>query len=609
MPGPRLDNLGKGNNSASNVVLQPVTTTEELQEMITDSIVDGAKIYVASERKDYYYDKATDTWVLSPEYVFDQDNKNKVVDVYEDELNSLDKEGVAAWLNAKNPAVDVQMFDTLYLRTRLSVAGFTTEWTTQAADEQIVLPLDTSTFGAETLTVNWGDGTTDTIAAGEEAKLTHTYSDAGAHQVSCKGFLNNWRMDQFGLASTSKLTSVISWGDATFSNIRFKGASNLTSLPMNESPVFTSTSLESFMEGTGITEIPPMLFKNAKPGTYTIRFIFNNCSGITSIPAGLFDQNFESLRYAKFVFSGCSIAQIPAGLFDYCPIVEELYSAFDNNNLTAIPAGLFDNTTALTTLAWAFGQNQITAIPAGLFDNLTNLTTLYWCFYNNELSTIPNNLLVNNVALDNVAGMFLQNNLTAIPAGLFDTNINVTDVMQTFQNNLTIPEIPVGLLDNMPGLTRVWNTFGGNNITTIPAGLFDNNPDITRFDGCFTSNPITSIPAGLFDNNVNAVSFSSCFSNVNITAIPAGLFDLNVLAEDFGTVFQNAPITAIPEALFDNNTAANDFHYAFFGCTQVTGAVPELWVKFPGILPAASDNCFTGANNATNYNAIPADWK
>ena len=53
-------------------------------------------------------------------------------------------------------------------------------------------------------------------------------------------------------------------------------------------------------------------------------------------------------------------------------------------------------------------------------------------------------------------------------------------------------------------------------------------------------------------------------------------------------------------------TNINDFDRCFYGCTSLTGNVPELWLRDP--LPSGTD-CFYDCTLVDNYVSIPNLWK
>ena len=46
--------------------------------------------------------------------------------------------------------------------------------------------------------VYWGDGTSDTITAWNQAETTHTYSDAGVHVINIVGKIEGFRFNGGG---------------------------------------------------------------------------------------------------------------------------------------------------------------------------------------------------------------------------------------------------------------------------------------------------------------------------------------------------------------------------------------------------------------------------
>lgn len=540
MPGPNFNSLGKGSSVINNYFLDPVDNTEDLQQLITDNIKDGAKIYVASERKDYYYVKDSDSWELVPgqtdpePVVIDQDNKNKFVEILETELETQDEAGIAAWLNRQDPPIVVSEHENLYLMTR-GLKPMVMEYTTTAVDETVSLPFNAANFTHTRLDIDWGDGTSSVVLGNEQAKLSHNYAQAGAYEVKIMGESANFNLKYQG--TKNNLTKIISWGDHKFRWFGLEDAINLTSLPMNETPDLSQVALlDSAFENTGLSQLPPDLFDKA--GSVTdADDLFKDCPNITSIPAGFLD-GLTSVTRMYAAFDGCSIN-------------------------TALPAGLFDYTTNITNLGYTFRSNSIPSIPAGLFDNMPLLEVAYLCFYENELAQLPAGLFKNQAALLDINYMFAYNNLTSIPAGLFDYTTNVMNLAYVFGDNL-IEEIPAGLLNYTANVTTVSHMFKSNNLTTIPAGLFDFLPEVTSFSSTFRMNGLNALPADLFKNNTKATDFTSTFESNEILAIPAELFDATPNVTHFYRTFATNKISVIPEGLFNNNTAVTNFTSCFF---------------------------------------------
>jgi hypothetical protein len=78
---------------------------------------------------------------------------------------------------------------------------FVSQWDTtltssgSSNSSQIRLPL---IFGTHDFTVDWGDGTSDTITSWNQAEVTHTYASEGIYTVAIDGTLVGWRFNDGG---------------------------------------------------------------------------------------------------------------------------------------------------------------------------------------------------------------------------------------------------------------------------------------------------------------------------------------------------------------------------------------------------------------------------
>lgn len=67
-------------------------------------------------------------------------------------------------------------------------ALFITEWKLKA-DETLEFPIQ----GREgTIVVEWGDGSSDTISSGDDAYISHKYTDHGVYTVKVDGTITRW---------------------------------------------------------------------------------------------------------------------------------------------------------------------------------------------------------------------------------------------------------------------------------------------------------------------------------------------------------------------------------------------------------------------------------
>lgn len=105
---------------------------------------------------------------------------------------------------------------------------------------QFMMPLVSG--GSYNATVNWGDGSSDTITSYNQQEVTHTYSSAGQYEISIEGTLQGWQFNNAG--DKLKMLDVKQWGVLDLSTDRaFNGCSNLDA-SATDAPTVSTTSLE-----------------------------------------------------------------------------------------------------------------------------------------------------------------------------------------------------------------------------------------------------------------------------------------------------------------------------------------------------------------------------
>jgi len=103
---------------------------------------------------------------------------------------------------------------------------------------QFMMPLVSG--GSYNATVNWGDGSSDTITSYNQAEVTHTYSSAGQYEVSIEGTLQGWQFNNAG--DRLKMLDVKQWGVLDLStSAAFYGCANLDA-SATDAPTVSSTS-------------------------------------------------------------------------------------------------------------------------------------------------------------------------------------------------------------------------------------------------------------------------------------------------------------------------------------------------------------------------------
>ena len=103
---------------------------------------------------------------------------------------------------------------------------------------QFMIPLVSS--GSYNATVNWGDGSSDTITSYNQQEVTHTYTSAGQYEISIEGTLQGWQFNNAG--DKLKMLDVKQWGVLDLSTpTSFYGCTNLDA-SATDAPTVSTTS-------------------------------------------------------------------------------------------------------------------------------------------------------------------------------------------------------------------------------------------------------------------------------------------------------------------------------------------------------------------------------
>jgi surface protein len=118
------------------------------------------------------------------------------------------------------------------------------------------LPLiSTSTVNA---TVDWGDGTVNTVTAYNDPNALHTYASTGTYNISINGTLNGWSCLQAPVHSNDsrKITNISNWGiyDVTESGA-FANAINMNGTA-TDYPATSGGTLESMFQNCSLWNCP-----------------------------------------------------------------------------------------------------------------------------------------------------------------------------------------------------------------------------------------------------------------------------------------------------------------------------------------------------------------
>ena len=140
---------------------------------------------------------------------------------------------------------DTQCIDGYVCRPdgRCAPKEFVTVWRTNTSNEKISFKL--SAGSGCNVSVDWGDGVTDTISGTycTNRDSTHTYANPGEYRVKLSGDVDGWRIGAYGAAN---LIRIESFGPAGFAKYAFNNAVNLKSISQTDIPDASKlTTMES----------------------------------------------------------------------------------------------------------------------------------------------------------------------------------------------------------------------------------------------------------------------------------------------------------------------------------------------------------------------------
>lgn len=216
---------------------------------------------------------------------------------------------------------------------------------------QVKLPFNAASFNP--CVVDWGDGTTSSIATNIDAATLHTYTKKGVYKVSITGksFVLHFNNDVERL----KIANVISWGNNALFGTAFHGCTNLKLDTVQGVPLFTAaTNIDAcFMNcssvktinninlwDTSLLTVVTRLFE----GTALNQDLNLNLSSATSI--GAMFRNNISLN-SQLNFTTVSLTSLSSFLLGAIAFNQPI--TFDTTNVT--------NMNAMFSGATAFNQN------------------------------------------------------------------------------------------------------------------------------------------------------------------------------------------------------------------------------------------------------------
>ena len=385
--------------------------------------------------------------------------------------------GLRATIYARNKKVFVSTWKTDNISTGSSTST------------QVKLPLLST--GSYNMTVSWGDGTSSTITAWNQAAVTHTYSVAGTYIISITGTCVGWQFNNTG--DRLKFLSVKTWGGLRLGTTQgnyLNGCSNLNLTAVSDVLNLTgTTSLAGCFRScsTNIARINEwdVSAVNSMQSMFNTNSTFNqslsnwNTSSVTNMSSmfigTIFNQNIGSWNTSSVtnmanMFSGNTSFNQNIGSWNTSSVTstDNMFTnatSFNNGLASGVIGNMLWNLNNVTSVSNMF--NGATSFNQNLgVLNLSNCSSFLSMFnratkFNNGGSTDINNWTLKTTGTVNMASMFELATEFNQPIGSWNVSA-VTNMTSMFRRNSTGTSL---FNQNIGG----WNV---SSVTTFSAMFF-----------------------------------------------------------------------------------------------------------------------------------------
>ena len=475
----------------------------------------------------YQWDLSTETYFGSvTASILISSTANPIPVLYTVTVNGYNIQAVAFALNSLNMGLFqisgniIYVSNDFYIYGNLSVNSnaFISSWNTNntsggsSASNQIQLPL--SSVGVYNFTVDWGDGTQDTITSWNQPETLHTYAVAGIYTLELLGTIVDW---SFGLAlvnDNQKILSISNWGQLQFSvntTNAFTSCTNLDLSTILDVPdLSATTNLDfAFANCTSLTTIGNVNSWNTSSitsmiDTFASSTLFNdNISSWNTSSVVTMDSMFLSATSFNQPLNTWNVSNVTnfVSMFSNATVFNQALNSWDVSNAQDV--------TGMFSYASAFNQN----LSTWNVDNVTNFSGMF-------VSASSFNQPIFNIVGSNAQNMSLMFNFaTAFNQNISAWNVsNVTNFNNMFRNAVAFNQ-PIGS----------WNVGSAQNM----AQMFQSATAFNQNIGTWNVSNVT-----VFSNFMLNKTFGN-YSSANLDAIYNGWSLLTVqpsIVISFGTI-------------------------------------------------------------------------
>jgi len=296
---------------------------------------------------------------VSPQYFISNGSTNYSIK----SIKEIGRKDAMVLLLEKNDVVDLS-------QTAANQFVFTidTENTSSGSslNTQFMMPLVSG--GSYNATVNWGDGSSDTITSYNQQEVTHTYSSAGQYEISIEGTLQGWQFNNAG--DRLKMLDVKQWGVLDLStNAAFYGCTNLDA-SATDAPTVSSTSFDTMFRDC--TNFNGAIGNWDVSSVTTFSSSFRDC---VSFNKSLNEWNVSNVTNFYRAFRGCKSLDQDLNSWDTSN-VESMYQMFYECN--QFNGDIYSwNTTNVETMQQMFVNCDLfdQSLAAWNIENVTNFSS------------------------------------------------------------------------------------------------------------------------------------------------------------------------------------------------------------------------------------------
>ncbi|NDE15913.1 BspA family leucine-rich repeat surface protein [bacterium] len=471
------------------------------------------------------------------------------------------------------------------------VSTWDTTKTSSGSSDQYSVKLPLVSNGSYNFAVDWGDNTSSTITAWNQADSTHVYGSPGVYTIKITGVITGWQFNVQG--DRTKILQISSWGPFKFGNTNghFAGASNLT-ITATDIPDMTDTRDMSgaFRDCTSLTTVPSMNSWNMSSVT-SMGYMF---WGATSFNQNIGAWNTGAVTDMNLMFHSARSFNQNIGAWDTSK-VNSMYAMFVGATSFNQPIGSW-NTGAVKNMAGMFNGASSFNQNIGAW-NTSSVTDMNGMFYearafNQDIGAWNTGAVTNMSAMFTGASSFNQN------IGAWDTS-KVTGMYIMFHTATSFNQ-PIGFWDTLAvksmgamfmGASSFNQDIGAWNTSSVTdmGGMFYEALAFNQDIGAWNTSSVTTM-SGMF---MGATAFNQDIGAWNTSAV-----------KDMSNMFRSASAFNQPIGFWDTGAVTN-MSAMFHGASSFNqnlgswniAKVTNMAVMFDG-----------SSLNQTNYDQILIGW-